>query len=190
MKICSVEGCERKHYCKSFCSKHYQNWFTHGDPLHAEKNSIHGWMIRHANHESDECLWWPFSRLANGYPTVKVADGRKRIASRVMCEMAHGMPPSDGMDCAHSCGNGNNACVNPRHLRWATRIDNCHDKYDHGTHLEGEDAPWSILTEDDVRYILNKKASGGPTALAERFGVSKWTIYKIRQRKIWRHVEL
>lgn len=190
IKLCSVQDCNAKHYCKTFCSKHYQNWFTHGDPLYTEKNSVMGWMKRHIKYESDECLWWPFSRLTNGYPVVQTKDGKRRIASRVMCEIAHGTPPCDSMDAAHSCGNGNLGCVNPKHLRWATRIDNCHDKYDHGTHLYGEKAPWSILTEDDVRYILDKEKSGGPTALAEKFGVSKWAIYSIRQRRTWRHVEL
>lgn len=190
MKICSVEHCERKHYCKSFCSKHYQMWFKYGDPLYWEKNSGVGWIENNADHQSDECLIWPKSRLTNGYPVVNTKEGQKRIASRVMCEVAHGMPPDPSMEAAHSCGNGHKGCVNPRHLRWATRMDNSHDKYGHGTHLYGEKAPWSILTEDDVKYILNKEKSGGPAALAKKFGVSKWTIYSIRQRRIWRHVEL
>lgn len=32
-RICSVEGCDRKHFGKSFCQMHYQRWRTHGDPL-------------------------------------------------------------------------------------------------------------------------------------------------------------
>ncbi len=31
--MCSVEGCERKELCKSFCNMHYKRWKTHGDPL-------------------------------------------------------------------------------------------------------------------------------------------------------------
>lgn len=29
---CSVDGCDRKHYGKGFCAKHYQRWRTHGTP--------------------------------------------------------------------------------------------------------------------------------------------------------------
>lgn len=187
-KICSLDGCGRKHYCKSFCSKHYQSWFKYGDPIYPEKNSISAWIESHKEYKGDDCLIWPFARLTNGYPVIGVDDGRKRIASRVMCEVAHGMPEDESMQAAHSCGNGHKACVNPNHLRWATVKENCHDKYDHGTHLFGEVAPWSKLTEDQVRFILDKEKSGGSTALAKRFGVSKWAIYSIRQGRAWKHI--
>ena len=29
-KICKVEGCEKKHYCKGYCSKHYQQFKKYG----------------------------------------------------------------------------------------------------------------------------------------------------------------
>lgn len=188
-KICAVDGCGKKHYCKSFCTKHYQAWFFHGDPLHHEKNSCMGWIIRHKDYSGDDCLPWPHARLTNGYGVIALSNGQKIIASRAMCEEAHGRPPSAGMHAAHSCGNGHEACMNPNHLRWATSSENCHDKIDHGTLLQGESAPWSILTEDQVRYILDKENSGGAVQLAEKLGVSKWTIYSIRQRRTWSHVE-
>lgn len=187
-KFCSVDGCERKHYCKSYCSKHYNNYAIHGDPLHTEKNSPMGWIEIHKDYGGDDCLLWPHSRLTNGYGTVQVPDGRKRIASRVMCETAHGLPLDESMDCAHTCGNGHLGCVNPNHLRWATRIDNCHDKYHHGTHLYGEKAPWSKLTEDQVKAVKHDLSGVSGPRLAAMFGVSPWTIYSIRQGKIWRHV--
>jgi len=33
-KICIVEGCESKHYCKNYCIKHFRRFEAHGDPLY------------------------------------------------------------------------------------------------------------------------------------------------------------
>ncbi|GAG29390.1 unnamed protein product [marine sediment metagenome] len=33
MRLCSVEGCEKKHEARSYCKKHWQRWRTHGHPL-------------------------------------------------------------------------------------------------------------------------------------------------------------
>lgn len=187
-RFCAVDGCEEKHYCKSYCTKHYQAWFSHGDPLHTEKNSCIGWIMQHKDHDGEECLFWPHTRLTNGYGVVQTDDGRRRIASRVMCEVAHGMPIHEDMQAAHSCGNGNKGCMNPKHLRWATVIDNCHDKYDHGTHLYGEKAPWSKLTEHQVKQAKYELSHVSGPKIAAMLGVSPWTIYSIRQGRIWRHV--
>ena len=42
MKICSIDGCEGKHYAKTFCKIHYTRNYIHGDPhclLRAPKGS-------------------------------------------------------------------------------------------------------------------------------------------------------
>ena len=33
VRICSVDGCKRRHDAKGFCDKHYRKWRRHGDPL-------------------------------------------------------------------------------------------------------------------------------------------------------------
>ncbi|GEM_PF-4306667 len=32
-KICQVDGCDRKHYARGWCQKHYVNWHATGNPL-------------------------------------------------------------------------------------------------------------------------------------------------------------
>lgn len=184
---CAVDGCDKKHYCKGFCTRHYQNWFKYADPLYQEKNSPLGWIEIHKNYQGDECLTWPFARLVNGYGSVKVPDGRKRIASRVMCELAHGEPQIESMQAAHSCGNGHKGCVNPKHLRWATAKGNAGDKLGHGTLLFGERAPWAKLSNDDVLEILSLKGIEHVQDIAGRFGVTKWAVYNIWQGRRWTH---
>lgn len=184
-KVCAVDSCDRKHYCKGFCTRHYQNWFKYGDPLFQEKNGPMGWINRHKDYQGDECLTWPFGKLVNGYGTVKVSDGRKRIASRVMCEVAHGKPPEDKMQAAHNCGKGHEGCVNPSHLRWDTVKGNAADKEDHGTLLYGERAPWAKLNNKDVAEIVSLKGVEHVQSIADRFGVTRWAVYNIWQGRRW-----
>jgi HNH endonuclease len=88
----------------------------HGDPLFTKYASTET-KLKFINDvvlscENLECLIWPFSRR----------DGRGYIneepVSRFVCKLAHGSPPTEKHDAAHNCGN--ERCVNPHHLRWAT----------------------------------------------------------------------
>src|SRR5260221_680223 len=135
---CSIEGCERQYFAKGFCKLHYDRWYRHGDPLvllkpQAPWGAIPKWLREYADYSGDECLTWPFAR----YP-----DGRANMnggyPTRAMCELAYGPAPSPKHEAAHSCGKGHEACVNPRHLRWATPKENAADKKIHGTHIKGE----------------------------------------------------
>ena len=38
MKICSIPDCDKKHYAKGYCRKHYEKFRKYGDPLHLERN--------------------------------------------------------------------------------------------------------------------------------------------------------
>ena len=80
--------------------------------------------------DGDGCLLWPFQISTTGYGRLEV-NGKKKIASRYVCELAHGEPPTRQHEAAHSCGNSK--CVNPKHLRWATHTENEADKLVHGT---------------------------------------------------------
>lgn len=140
-------------------------------------------------HKSDDCLTWPFAKITAGYGTVGV-EGVTRLAHRVVCERVHGPPPTPRHEAAHNCGNGHLACINPRHLRWATHKENCADTLIHGTHIRGENNYATHLTEADVREIRRLYSLGNITyrELGERFGVGLEAIGAIVRVDTWKHV--
>lgn len=131
--------------------------------------------------ETDECVVWSHGKC-KGYGTVKI-NGSTKSAHREALILRTGNRP--GMDAAHGpCHD--RACMNYRHIRWATRASNLADKVRDGTHNQGERQGSSKLTETEVRAIRQSADSGPKLALA--YGVKPQTISAIRTRKTWRHV--
>lgn len=42
MKVCSIEGCSKKVFCRGMCSTHYTRWQRHGDPFYTKTKKIRG----------------------------------------------------------------------------------------------------------------------------------------------------
>src|SRR5580704_13711749 len=75
----------------------------------------------------NKCLFFTFIRRQR-YPYT-VWKGKREKLHRIVCEVVHGPPPSPNQNLvAHRCGRGVEGCINPRHLRWATRAQNEADK--------------------------------------------------------------
>ena len=98
----------------------------------AEQERRFNWLLAHVNNANDSCLTWPFTKSTRGYASIYV-NGCGAYGHRVMCELAHGPAPSAKHVAAHSCGKGHKACVNPRHVRWATKKEDAADRKIHGT---------------------------------------------------------
>lgn len=133
--------------------------------------------------ETDDCVIWPFHRVA-GYGRIK-RNGFDVGVHVIACELEHGPAPTRRHEAAHSCGN--RACLNRRHLRWATRSENAADMATHGTALRGEKHPRHKLTAADVLTIRQRHASGGVTltALALEYGVHRATIRRCIEQQSW-----
>lgn len=191
-KACGVDGCNgnahwKAHGSRGFCGPHYTRLLRHGDPLggrHSPGTCIQ-WLEDNVSHNSAECLYWPFADGGHGYGAVQF-HGRMTTASRAMCVLAHGEPPLAEMEAAHNCGRGHLGCVNPQHLRWATRAENMADKIRHGTNQIGSSNAYAKLCEADIVEIRASPHSS--RILAIRFGVDAAHIRLIRRGKIWKHV--
>jgi hypothetical protein len=153
----------------------------HGKPLGQGAKFILEVVL---THEGNDCLAWPYSRNEQGYGRLSVDDKMVR-ASRYVCMLVHGDPPTPKHHAAHSCGNGHLGCVAPRHLRWATPKQNYADRLEHGTHARSERNGKAKLTEDQAREILSLKGIRFQRQLASDFGVAEGTIANIHSGRTW-----
>ena len=186
-KLCSAVDCDNPSVLRHLCRKHYQRLRTHGDPNYKGKtsrNEISSWLNRHVLYASDECLIFPFWIDNQGYGRASY-DGAEMSASRVMCILAHGLPPDPTLEAAHGCHTP--ACVNPAHLRWATHLENVHDMHENGTFPRGENMPQTKLTEKQVREIRSSVLRN--IDLSRMYGVTASTICNIKKRRAWGWLE-
>jgi hypothetical protein len=187
---CSIEGCSGATVGRGWCNKHYRRWLNNGDPLNVLK--VHGklvdWIKRHVDHKGNDCLTWPFGVSSSGSGSV-MYKGVHGSASRVMTILAHGEPEGEALESAHSCGNGHLACVNPSHLRWATRSENQRDRLKHGTSSRGENHPKAKLTEHEVREIRAIGDLMTRVAVGKKYKISARTVTSILARDNWGWLE-
>jgi hypothetical protein len=132
--------------------------------------------------QADECLPWPYTPGAGGYGQVQF-EGRHVLAHRLICEIAHGAPPSPDYEATHDCGNP--ICVNPKHLSWKTHAGNMADKLLHGTSLRGEQHNMAKLTEGQVREIIRSKGKLSQREIADAHGVTQSCVSHIQRGKSW-----
>jgi hypothetical protein len=186
--VCSVPGCfkEKRRGSTPFCDPHYRRELRYGEPETGRvvRGDKIKWVKAHSSYEGERCLIWPFSRLSNGYGQILVS-GRQTVASRFMCEVAHGAPPARWYEAAHSCGNGHLGCVHPAHLSWKTPVDNRADKLLHGTDLRGEKHPSAKLATADIHAIRELTGKMPMAAVARKYSVSAGTIARIQKGEGW-----
>jgi hypothetical protein len=192
--ICSIDGCEAFAHSHGWCRVHYERWKRHGSPMTvlkpmSKRGAPYQWLLDNAQHTGEECLTWPFAKHPDGRAHMKLGRHTAKPA-RLMCEMAHGPAPSPVHEAAHSCGKGHEACVNPRHLRWATPAENSADKVAHGTIIAGERHYGAKLTASDVAEIRALKGIVQGRELAARFGVNPSCISKVQNDRAWKGGQL
>lgn len=168
------------------CPSHYARWLRYGDALAGRtfRGELPKWIEQHKSYTGEDCLKWPFGTDGSGYGSCSTIAGENK-AHRIMCALVHGPAPTPSHEAAHSCGKGHEGCVNPRHLRWATRSENMADRIEHGGGNRGSRHGMSKLNEETVRAIRSLQSEHPQTTLARMFGVSQPLINAVIHRKRW-----
>lgn len=126
----------------------------------------------------------------NGYSRIQLyrdGVGKQMAVHRLVKLTFHG-PCPDGMEAAHE--NGNSRDPRLSNLTWKTRKDNSHDRFRHGTMLEGERAPTSKISNQQAADVAELLRQGNLTCgeIAKTTGVSFNTVRAICSGNGWRCV--
>jgi hypothetical protein len=189
--ICSIENCSKPTKARGFCAAHWRRWRLYGDALGGgtSDGAPMAFLEAAIRSQTDECILWPFSRGSGGY--AKVYFGQKmREAHRLVCQMVHGEPTDPSYHAAHD-SNGSPClgrhCVNPRHLRWASALENQADRTAHGTSSKGERrGSRAKLSPSEVAQIRDLRNLESQRVTALRFNVGRETIGRIQRGESWR----
>lgn len=185
-RLCSVDACKCKHHGNGLCKKHYEKRRRTGTlrPIH------HGTRVfvdEAIASDSDDCIIWPYRLNAGGYGVV-THEGRQMPVHRVVLIKTKGCPPSPTHVAAHApviCHD--RRCINPNHLRWATRAENEADKSLDGTRQYGEQNGHSKLTSTQAQAI--RKDGRKLSQIAEEYGISQSAVSMIKAGKRWKKTE-
>jgi hypothetical protein len=125
------------------------------------------------------CWQWRAHTDKDGYGVLP-GDRKNTRAHRLSYELHKGQI-SDGFVICHHCDNP--GCVNPDHLFVGTSKDNAQDALQKGRAYVGEKNGRSKLTKENIIEILSSELNG--VQLAQKFGVTRSTINRVRRREAW-----
>lgn len=188
---CSFKGCFKKAHSKGLCIAHYQQQRL-GKELKPLQVQHHGLtererFFRRVGKLDSGCWIW-LGSLNTGYGQFRREDGSIILTHRYSY-LLHNDSAIDGLVVMHKCDNPR--CVNPEHLMLGTQAENVKDMIvkgrDKKRSLPGESHGMSKLTDDLVREIRASTETG--PAIAERLGIATSTVYDVRNRKLWKHID-
>lgn len=189
--LCSFRGCFGNAHSKGLCGAHYAQQRV-GKELKPLQKQFHGLTEKERFFKRvgklDSGCWLWLGSLNTGYGQFRRDDGSIVLSHR-FSYLLHNGGAVDGLVVMHKCDTPR--CVNPEHLALGTQADNVQDMRNKGREkkrgLPGSEHGMSKLTDAQVREIRSSKESG--PAIAKRLSISTTTVYDVRNRKIWTHID-
>jgi len=118
---CNFDSCKYPRHAKGWCRAHYAQSRRNRPMVPARpRSALERFMAKVATDPSTGCWIWTGSRTVHGYGSVSIHGDRMhahRAAMKLLTEVEIA-----GFEVDHRCGV--RACVNPAHLRRATRSEN------------------------------------------------------------------
>lgn len=182
-KTCSIEQCDRRHYARGLCERHYKKRELLGLSRLAPNKDVESRFWKNVDRRGDDECWpWKTAESRHGYGNLWVGD-RVRKGTHVSLFLATGKWPTQ--DVLHSCDYP--PCVNPKHLREGTHLENMREAIERGRFPELQGANFAKLTKDQVAVIRHRSRAGESVrSLAFEFNVSKQTVWRIRENMTWK----
>jgi hypothetical protein len=128
--------------------------------------------------------------MHSGYCQVVLYEKKKHRTIRLHKLIASAFigPCPDGYEINHRDGVKLNN--RPDNLEYVTQSENQIHAMENGLKAFGERNAASKLTPALIRDIRRRLANGeSGNSIANSLGVTKYTIYHIKQRKVWKHVD-
>jgi hypothetical protein len=191
--IFTIEGCDKKHFGKGMCSKHYDRVRRNGSTdmvtyvvdSDIDLEAVTRRRLERNSKRVGECIEYTGTLQAAGYGVIQISK-RRTQAHRVSFELHNG-PIPEGMMVRHMCDNP--PCINPDHLELGGQTENMADMVERGRSLPGERQPNAKLTDEQALKIISRLRLGETQrSLAIEYGVSHTTIYSIASNKGWKHL--
>ena len=177
--------CDQRAIARGYCKHHWAQWRKANPGPIPKRKGVREWVEDAIRSDTTQCIVVPGITTR---PKYTDPDTKKTVrAARAVCEAVHGPPPTPKHQTAHAPGVCHNMlCINPAHLRWATREENQAD-----TKIDGTDGPkgkFKLLPEEVIE-IRERVADGESQAsMARKFGLDTSTVHSIIHRRTWAYL--
>lgn len=175
MKKCTVDGCNKKHMAKGYCTMHYARLKRHGNVLKSKKTREQLFNSRIMPIPECGCWIWTGATVRDDYGCI-IVDGKVIRAHRFSWQLHNGPIPK-GLFVLHKCDTP--SCVNPQHLFLGTQLDNIRDM------LNKNRKKLKVLNSDVPHIVELYKYGFTQTEIAKFYNVSGSSIHDtIRVRSL------
>jgi len=128
----------------------------------------------------DDCWLWTGSKTPSGYGRIYI-NGETIRANRLVYILTKGFISEDKI-ILHTCNN--KLCVNPKHLKEGTNLENSQQMVEDGRQVSGN----TILTKENVSKIRELYNTGKYSyeILSDKFGITKGNTVQIIRNELWK----